>query len=269
MGRLDGTVAYITGGASGLGRALVARFIGEGARVGVLDLSDAGCAALRAEFGDALVATVGDVRDYAWHAGAVELTLAQFGRIDTYIGNAAIWDGNVSLVNLPGERIGDAFDEVFGINVKGYLLGAKAAADALIASEGNIIFTLSMAALHASGGGPIYTASKHAGIGLVRELAYELAPQVRVNGVAPAAMATDLRGPRALDLNTPQMANVDQALMRSGYPLNFFPTPEDYVGPYVFLASKTEAATVTGIVVESDLGLSARGVRKPFLNAVK
>jgi NAD(P)-dependent dehydrogenase (short-subunit alcohol dehydrogenase family) len=103
----------------------------------------------------------------------------------------------------------------------------------------------------------------------VRELAYELAPRVRVNGVAPGAIATDLRGPRSLDLNRPMMAQVDRALMKSGYPLDFFPSPEDYVGPYVFLASATEAATVTGIVVESDLGLNARGVRKPYLNATK
>jgi 2,3-dihydroxy-2,3-dihydrophenylpropionate dehydrogenase len=192
--------------------------------------------------------------------------MAAFGRLDTYIGNAAIWDGNVSIHDLPPDKISAAFDEVFGINVKGYLLGAKAAADALTANRGNIILTLSMAALHASGGGPLYTASKHAGIGLVRELAYELAPHVRVNGVAPAAMATDLRGPQALDRDQPLMANADQALMRSGYPLDFFPTPEDYVGPYVFLASNTEAATVTGIVVESDLGLNARGVRKPRMN---
>ena len=266
MGRLDGTVAYLTGGASGLGRALVARFIAEGAQVGVLDRSASGNALLRDECGAAVVTIDGDVRDFAAHEHAVAITRRQFGRLDTYIANAAIWDGNVALVDLPGDRIGDAFDEVFGVNVKGYLLGARAAAAALVESNGSMILTLSMAALHASGGGPLYTAAKHAGVGLVRQLAYELAPRVRVNAVAPAGMATDLRGPATLDLDRPLMANADGVQLRSAYPLDFFPTPDDYVGPYVFLAARSESSTVTGIVLESDLGLSARGVRKASLN---
>jgi 2,3-dihydroxy-2,3-dihydrophenylpropionate dehydrogenase len=262
MGRLEGTVAYVTGGASGLGAAIVERFVAEGASASVLDRSAEGCDRLRERFGERVITTVGDVREYGAHERAVEACIATFGRLDTYVGNAAIWDGNVSIHDLPPERIGEAFDEVFGINVKGYLLGAKASAGPLTEARGSMIFTLSMAALHASGGGPLYTASKHAGIGLVRELAYELAPEVRVNGVAPGAMATDLRGPQSLGRNQPLMATVDPDVIRSGYPLDFFPTPEDYVGPYVFLASHTEAATVTGVVVEASLGLSARGVRK-------
>lgn len=59
-------------------------------------------------------------------------------------------------------------------------------------------FTLSNAAWYPGGGGPLYTASKHAATGLIRQLAYELAPKVRVNGVGPCGMATDLRGPQAL-----------------------------------------------------------------------
>jgi len=57
------------------------------------------------------------------------------------------------------------------------------------------------------------------------------------------------------------MANVDPDAMRSAYPLDFFPTPEDYVGPYLFLAS-SDAAVTTGTLVEADLGMSARGIRK-------
>lgn len=61
-----------------------------------------------------------------------------------------------------------------------------------------MIFTLSNAAWYPGGGGPLYTASKHAATGLIRQLAYELAPKVRVNGVGPCGMASDLRGPQAL-----------------------------------------------------------------------
>jgi 2,3-dihydroxy-2,3-dihydrophenylpropionate dehydrogenase len=260
--RFAGRVIYLTGGGSGLGRALVERFVAEGAKLSVLDRSAAKNAELRDTFGDAVATTDGDVRNLDAHDAAVTAALARFGRLDVYIGNAAIWDGNVSLLDLPPDRIDAAFDEVYGVNVKGALLGAKAAAPSLVESRGAMIFTLSIAALRAGGGGPLYTSSKHAGIGLVRELAYELAPYVRVNGVCPAGMATDLRGPEALQLGaTPLMANVDPDTMRSAYPLDFFPTPDDYVGPYLFLAS-ADASVTSGTLIEADLGMSARGIRK-------
>jgi len=261
-GRFADRVVYLTGGGSGLGYALVERFVAEGARVSVLDRSADKNRALAAEFGAAVVTTDGDVRDFAAHERAVAAALERFGRLDVYIANAAIWDGNVTLLDLPPDRIDAAFDEVFGVNVKGALLGAKAAAPALVEQRGAMIFTLSIAALRAGGGGPLYTSSKTAGIGLVRELAYELAPFVRVNAVCPAGMATDLRGPDALALgDRPLMAGVDPDAMRSAYPLDFFPVPDDYVGPYLFLASD-DSATTTGTLIEADLGMSARGIRK-------
>ena len=101
-------------------------------------------------------------------------------------------------VALPPDAIDAAFDEVFHLNVKGYLLGAKAATDELRKTKGSVIFTVSNAGFWPGGGGPLYVASKHAVMGLVKQLAYELAPDIRVNGVAPGGMSTDLRGPRAL-----------------------------------------------------------------------
>jgi 2,3-dihydroxy-2,3-dihydrophenylpropionate dehydrogenase len=260
--RFAGRVVYLTGGGSGLGRALVARFVAEGAKISVLDRSAEKNRALESEFGGAVITVDGDVRDLGAHEAAVSAALVAFERLDVYIANAAIWDGNVTLLDLPPERIDAAFDEVFGVNVKGALLGAKASASALIESRGAMILTLSIAALRAGGGGPLYTSSKTAGIGLVRELAYELAPYVRVNGVCPAGMATDLRGPEALGFaGTALMANVDPDVMKSAYPLDFFPVPDDYTGPYLFLASSESAAT-TGTLIEADLGMAARGIRK-------
>ena len=260
--RFAGRVVYLTGGGSGLGRALVARFVAEGAHVSVLDRSVEKNRELTTTFGAGVVTTDGDVRDLAAHDAAVKSALERFGRLDVYIANAAIWDGNVTLLDLPPDRIDAAFDEVFGVNVKGALLGAKAAAPAIVERRGAMIFTLSIAALRAGGGGPLYTSSKTAGIGLVRELAYELAPFVRVNGVCPAGMATDLRGPESLGFGgTALMANVDPDAMKSAYPLDFFPVPDDYTGPYLYLASADSAVT-TGTLIEADLGMSARGIRK-------
>ena len=104
MGALDGQTALITGGASGLGEAIVARFIEEGANVGVLDRSAEGCAALADRYGERIVCTTGDVREYADNEAAVAAAVDRFGGLDAAIGNAGIWDYNVSLVDLPAEK---------------------------------------------------------------------------------------------------------------------------------------------------------------------
>jgi NAD(P)-dependent dehydrogenase (short-subunit alcohol dehydrogenase family) len=173
MGWLEGKIALITGGASGLGRAIAKRFIDEGARVGVLDRSATGCASVGAELGGNAAVTEGDVTSLADNRRAVADTVARFGRLDCFIGNAGIWDYSMPLVKIPDDQISAAFDELFGINVKGYLLGAKAALPELLKTGGNIIFTVSNAGFYVAGGGPLYTASKHAVVGLVRQLAFE------------------------------------------------------------------------------------------------
>lgn len=262
MSRLEGQVVLITGGGSGLGRALVERFIEEGAVVGVLERSAEKSAALEKDFGDNVVTVVGDVRNYADNERAVTETLARFGKLDCFIGNAAIWDHGASLVATEGEDLARAYDELLGVNVKGYLLGAKAAAKALIASQGSIIFTLSNSSFYPGGGGPLYTASKHAGVGLVRQLAYELAPKVRVNAVGPSGMASDLRGPEALDQqNTRVLDSRTPEAIRAILPLQLFPSPADFTGPYVMLADRRDNRTLSGVMINADCGLGIRGIR--------
>ncbi len=261
MGWLDDTVALVTGGGSGLGRTIVDRFIAEGARVGVLEISEQKAKQLDADLVDAVCVTVGDARSYDDNARAVAATLERFGRLDTFVGNAGIWDFMYPLSDLPAQSIDAAFDELFGLNVKGYLLGAKAALPALREAGGSMVFTLSNAAFYPGGGGPLYTASKHAVLGLVRQLAYELAPAVRVNGVAPGGMTTDLRGPKALDLQDHSIAMVPVLeMMKDMLPVKFNPTADDYVAPYVLLAS-SQSRAATGTVINIDGGI---GVLRPM-----
>src|SRR5712675_1425757 len=74
-------------------------------------------------------------------------------------------------------RLSEAFDELFGVNVKGCFFGAKAALPELIKTEGSMVFTASVAGLNSGGGGTLYTASKHAVVGLIRQLAVEVGPR--------------------------------------------------------------------------------------------
>lgn len=262
MNRLAGQSVLITGGGSGLGLAILRRFLAEGARVGVLERDAGRVERLNADFPDSVVAVQGDVRSHADNVRAVDAALAAFGKLDCFIGNAAIWDHGATLVDRSGEELDRGFDELFAINVKGYVLGAKAAVAALIESEGSMIFTLSNSAFYPGGGGPLYTASKHAGVGLVRQLAYELAPKVRVNAVAPSGMASDLRGPAALGQdNQAIMDSRSPETIRAILPLQFFPDPDDFTGPYVMLASRADNRTLSGVFVNADCGLGIRGIR--------
>jgi NAD(P)-dependent dehydrogenase (short-subunit alcohol dehydrogenase family) len=257
MGALTGEAVLITGGASGLGRAIVERFLEEGARVAVLDKTPERLA----ELGGAIEVVGGDVRSLADNQRAVDAAVARFGKLDCAIGNAGIWDYSVSLDAMAPDRIDAAFDEVFGVNVKGPLNLAKAALPALVRSAGSLIFTVSNAGFDPAGGGPLYTASKHALVGLIRQLAYELAPAMRVNGVAPGPIETDLRGPAALGMADRSIGSIRLSdVAGPNVPLGKVPATADYAGGYVFLASRRDARPATGGVLNLDSGIGARGI---------
>lgn len=260
---VSGSTVLVTGGGSGLGLALVRRFVDQGANVTVLDRSHERLSALSTEFDPMRTCLVqGDVTRPADNQHAVDQTVNKFGRLDTFIANAAIWDFSLALLDTPIDALNEAFDELFAVNVKGYLLGARAAAPVLLACNGSIIFTLSNAALYPGGGGPLYTASKHAGVGLTRQLAYELAPKIRVNAVAPAGMPTDLAGPRALGQHGKQMRDDwNGEAFATRVPLGFLPEPNDYTGAYLYLANSSQSPTVTGAILACDMGLGVRGIR--------
>ncbi|MEU3214883.1 3-(cis-5,6-dihydroxycyclohexa-1,3-dien-1-yl)propanoate dehydrogenase [Streptomyces sp. NPDC006971] len=268
-GWLDGDVALITGGAGGLGRAVALRYLAEGAGVAVLDRDAEQLKVLAeaaGEHADRVLALTGDVRSTQDLHAAVAATVERFGKLDVLVPNAGIWDYHRSLTRLTGEELAEAFDEVFAVNVKGYLLAVEAAWRELVSTRGSIIMTLSNSSFHTNGGGPVYTASKHACLGLVREFAYELAPRVRVNGVACGGMRTQLRGPESLGLDERRIedsfARAEAAGERPNVPLyEASVEPEDFTGTYVLLASRRNSGNITGAVVPVDGGIAVRGFR--------
>ncbi len=256
MGWLDGQVALVTGGGSGIGRAVVARFIEEGARVGVMERIATRADQLRSEFGDAVIGIAGDVARLADNKRAVAETVRAFGRLDIFVGNAGVFDTYAKFAEFDEEKLDHAYDELFGVNVKGVIYGAKAALPELMKTTGCMVFTASVAGFNSGGGGALYTASKHAVVGLIRQLAVELGPQIRVNGVAPGGTMTDLRGLVSLgnddrsQFAAPGMA--DQ--LRAHNPLHIALEPADIAGAYVFLSSRTSARGITGTIVRVDAG---------------
>jgi 2,3-dihydroxy-2,3-dihydrophenylpropionate dehydrogenase len=259
MGWLDGQVALVTGGGSGIGRAVVARFVAEGAKVGVMERVAARCDELRAQFGGAAIVLAGDVTRLDDNRRAVAETVRAFGRLDVFVGNAGVFDGNQRLDEFPEDRLAAAFDEQFAVNVKGLVFGVKAVLPELAKHGGAMIFTASVAGFNSGGGGALYTASKHAVVGLIRQLAVELGPRIRVNGVAPGGTMTDLRGLEALGREGHSHftdPGTEDRLRNN--PLQMALRPDDLAGAYLFLASRQNAGGITGTVVMVDAGSTLR-----------
>lgn len=260
MPALASQVVAVTGGGSGLGRSLVERFLDEGANVGVLELSSAKAAALREDFPlDRIHVVEGDVTTVAGNEALVDQVLQRFGKLDSFIANAGLWDFMTTLDDLPTDVIPDAFREIYSVNVLGPLLGAKASVRALRQTRGTFLLTLSNAALFPGGGGSLYVSSKHAGVGLVRQLAHELAPDIRVNAVAPGGMPSDLRGPAPLNQHNRSFGDLPIAdIMEETSTLRRAPDARDYTGAYVMLASRTDGLTATGTVLDVCGGVGVR-----------
>lgn len=254
---LEDRVVLVTGGASGLGLAVVERFLEEGAQVSVLDRSAERLARVERAFDDVVVVQ-GDVSRLNDNRRAVADTVDAFGRLDVFVGNAGIFDNNVSLTELPDDEVDDSFAELFSVNVKGYLLGAKAALPELLETDGRMVFTASGASFRPDGGGILYVPAKHAIAGLIRQLAFELAPAVSVNGVAPGYVPTELSGVGTLDQEkgVAEPEDFDSSI----HPLDIVPEPSDYTGPYVLLASEENSRPMTGTIITADLGRSVRGI---------
>lgn len=261
MGWLTGQVAFVTGGTGGIGSAIVRRYVQEGAKVGVMARNTEQLETLQKELGQDIVVTSGDVRSYSDTQTAVERTLDAFGRLDTFVANAAIFDYFTRLESIRPDVLETSFQELFSVNVLGYLIGARTVIEPLRETKGSMIFTLSNSSFYAGGGGILYVTAKHALVGLVRQLAFELAPDIRVNGVAPGATLTDMQSLQSLNDRAKPLAQIDgfEDAAAQAVPLRSVARPEDHVGHYVLLASAQNAGQTTAHIIHSDGGWEVRG----------
>jgi 2,3-dihydroxy-2,3-dihydrophenylpropionate dehydrogenase len=263
LGSLEGSVALVTGGASGIGRGVVDAFVKEGASVSILDISQTKIDDVRKTLPS--VKTIqGDATKIEDNEKAVRETLSEFGKLDVLVCCPALFDYFLPLSDFPKEKLSQTFDEIFAVNVKSYLLSTKAALDELLKNNGNIVYTSSNASFYPEGGGAIYTASKFAVRGLVKQMAFELAPKVRVNGVAPGGTVTDLRGPKTLGLQERALGKTAdfERKVSDTCPLQTVQFPEDHAYAYVYLASRKSGRVVTGTIIHTDGGIGVRGITK-------
>jgi NAD(P)-dependent dehydrogenase (short-subunit alcohol dehydrogenase family) len=258
MGWLDGRRALVVGGGSGIGRAVLGAFAAEGARVAALERDPAKCEALAADL-PGCVTTEGDATSLAGTEAAVTAACRAYGGLDVLVNCVGIFDFYRGLADL-GDELDEAFDEMFATNVKSQLISVKAALAELRRSRGSVVLTVSTSGFYPGRGGVLYVASKFAVRGCVVALAHELAPDVRVNGVAPGGtMGTDLAGPASMGLSGQRLGAAPgrEEELKARTPLRVALTGDDHAGSYVYLASG-RARGVTGTVLHSDGGIGVR-----------
>src|SRR6266568_1525588 len=259
MGWLDGKRALVAGAGSGIGRAVLAAFRAEGAQVAALELDQAKSARLEAELPGCPV-TQGDATSMAGARAAVRKATETFGGLVILVNCVGIFDFYRGLADIGADRLDAAFDEMFAVNVKSQLVTVHAALPELRRAGGSVVLTVSTSGFYPGRGGILYVASKFAVRGCVIALAHELAPDVRVNGVAPGGtLGTELTGPASLGLDG-QVLDATPGReddLRRRTPLRVALGGEDHAGSYVFLASD-RARGITGTVVHSDGGIGIR-----------
>jgi NAD(P)-dependent dehydrogenase (short-subunit alcohol dehydrogenase family) len=264
-GRLEGKVALVTGGASGMGRAGAVAFAREGAAVVVADLAEErarGVAGSIADEGGRALALPVDVTD----AGAVERVVAHaveaYGRVDVLYHTAV----DVAFVNYEDRRLTELDDAVWERMIRLCLTGTfhvcKHAGRQMLAQQGgSIILSATTDALIGVAGLDSYTAAKGGVVALTRSFAAGMAPDgVRVNALCPAFVATE-----------PQRVWLDDPASRAAIDsLHLLPIPEpEDIAPFAVFLASDESRTVTGGVFPVDAGYMAFKAKVDVMGAMQ
>ena len=252
-GKLQGKVALITGGDSGIGRAVAVLFAREGADVAVVYLNEHNDARkteelIRAE-GRRCLLISGDVGDPAFCKQAVEQTVRELGGLNVLVNNAAEQHPVEKLEDIPVDQI----ERTFRTNIFGYFFMAQAALPHLMAGDA-IINTTSVTAYRGSPHLLDYSATKGAITAFTRSLSIQLAQRktgIRVNGVAPGPIWTPLI-PSTFDEKKVDEFGGDVPLGRPGQ-------PEEVAPAFVYLASEADSSYVNGQIIHVNGGEVVNG----------
>ena len=259
MGRLDGKVAVITGGASGMGEATAHRFVEEGARIVICDLQVEKGEALARKLGADCTFVRADVSSSEDVRGLVRTAIDRHGRLDVMYNNAGIGGGEGSIVDCSEET----FDRIIAVDLKAVWLGMKHALPYLISNGGgSIITTASVSGFMGMPGQGAYGSAKGGVIQLTRVCAIENAQhQVRANCICPGGILTPLLYANPA-LPTPRDPEDTRKMLERAQPLPRAGMPEDIANAALWLASD-DSSFVTGQAIIVDGGWTASARARP------
>jgi NAD(P)-dependent dehydrogenase (short-subunit alcohol dehydrogenase family) len=247
MGKLDGKIALITGGSTGIGLASAVLFQKEGAQVIVTGRNAEAIAAAQKELGPGALAVASDTSRLAEIKSLIAQIKQKFGRIDIVFANAGI-----AKFQPFGEIEESFFDEHFDINVKGLYFTIQAALP-LIPKGGSVLLTASVVSKKGFPGSSVYAATKAAVRSFGRTLATELAPRgIRVNTLSPGPIATPLFNKMGLDGNAIEQM---QERFASSVALKRMGEMDEMARAALFLVSD-DASYVVGAELFADGGLA-------------
>ena len=254
MGRLDGRVAIVTGGARGIGQAIAGAYAGEGARVFIVDRDADRAAATAASIvgpGGPAQALVADVADEARVGEVIAEVLAGAGRIDILVNNAAVQRE----ARLLEQTVAD-FHEIVNTNLLGTFLYSRAVLPSMLARGSGVIINLSsVLGLVGDALLPVYSATKHGILGLTRSTAVAYGAQgIRCVAICPGDVDTDLN---QLYFASQPDPIAFRARIEREYPIRRIAQPAEIARIAVFLASD-DASLVNGTYVLADGGIMAR-----------
>jgi len=256
--QLEGKVAVVTGGASGIGRATVELFVREGARVVFGDLDGERGAALAAELGERVRFQRTDVSSAADMKALVALAIEQFGGLHVLFNNAGI--SGAQHDRFLDDDLAD-FGRVMGVNLYGTMVGCREAARHMAGHGGGAILNnASIAGLLPGHALMSYRTSKAGIIMFTKSIAIDLAEYgIRVNCLAPGHIRTGLTAFSLPGMTPEQVERVKQAVspvMDANMPLKRHGSPADVAEAALFLCSE-RAAQITGVVLPVDAGITA------------
>lgn len=250
--RLEGKVAIVTGAASGMGKAIAELYAQEGAKVVVSDVNVEGAEAVAAgirDNGGTAVAIKTNVANLDDVNAMIDKAVSEYGTLDILVNNAGIMDNMAGIADVEDER----WDLIFDINTKGVMRAIRKAMPIFLEKgKGVIVNTASTGGFSGAHAGLIYTASKHAVIGITKNTGFMYAQKgIRCNAIAPGATITNIAS---------TMRNINEfGASRTQLTQGVIPRagqPEEIAQVALFLASD-ESSFVNGAVIAADAGWTA------------